>query len=110
MGDRDAVFQATDVRDADAVAALAESTAAQPGALDVVVNNAGRTAGLRAGHPASAPRADHHLNLIAAYVAQRANDVMQAQPRGGSIINIGSLNGMSSSPGVAAYGAPRQDC
>ena len=109
VGDRTASFLQADVRDADAVAALVESAVAQLGALDVVVNNAG------GGPPAfvqgTSPRLHASiitLNLIAPlFVAQRANDVMQAQPRGGSIINIGSLNGMSSSPGVAAYGAAK---
>ena len=48
------------------------------------------------------------LNLIAPlFVAQRANDVMQAQDGGGCIINIASTNGMHPSPGVAAYGAAK---
>ena len=109
VGGRTASFLQADVRDADAVAALIESAVAQLGALDIVVNNAG------GGPPAfvqgTSPRLHASiitLNLIAPlFVAQRANDVMQGQPRGGSIINIGSLNGMSSSPGVAAYGAAK---
>ena len=106
---RDAVFMAADVRDADAVAGLVEATTARLGRLDVVVNNAG------GGPPAfvqgTSPRLHASiitLNLIAPlFVAQCANDAMQAQDAGGCIINIGSLNGMHTSPGVAAYGAAK---
>jgi NAD(P)-dependent dehydrogenase (short-subunit alcohol dehydrogenase family) len=48
------------------------------------------------------------LNLLAPfYVAQRANAVMQDQPDGGVIINVGSLSGRRASPGTAAYGAAK---
>ncbi len=108
-GGRHAAFLPTDVRDADAVAALVDATADRFGRLDVVVNNAG------GGPPAflsgTSPRFHASiitLNLIAPlFVAQRANDVMQAQPGGGCIINIASTNGMHPSPGVAAYGAAK---
>jgi NAD(P)-dependent dehydrogenase (short-subunit alcohol dehydrogenase family) len=106
---RSASFRATDVRDADAVADLVAETVEQLGHLDVVVNNAG------GGPPAfvsgTSPRLHASiitLNLLAPlFVAQRANDVMQGQASGGCIINIGSLNGLNPSPGVAAYGAAK---
>ena len=48
------------------------------------------------------------LNLVAPFVvSQRANEVMQKQPEGGSIINISSLCGLRPSPGTAAYGAAK---
>ena len=106
---RSATFTVADVRDADAVAALVDTARQRLGRLDVVVNNAG------GGPPAfvqgTSPRLHASiitLNLIAPlFVAQRANDVMQAQSTGGCIINIGSLNGLHTSPGVAAYGAAK---
>lgn len=106
---REAIFTPADVRDADAVAALVDTTTARLRRLDIVVNNAG------GGPPAfvqgTSPRLHSGiitLNLIAPlFVAQRANDVMQAQESGGCIINIGSLNGLHASPGVAAYGAAK---
>ena len=48
------------------------------------------------------------LNLTAPrHVAQAANEVMQAQPGGGSIVMIGSVSGSRPSPGTAAYGAAK---
>ena len=38
---------------------------------------------------------------------QGANEVMQGQPEGGSIIMIGSVSGTRPSPGTAAYGAAK---
>src|SRR5207253_6434441 len=48
------------------------------------------------------------LNLLAPLAfAQQANAVMQAQPEGGVIINIGSVSGLRPSPGTVAYGAAK---
>jgi NAD(P)-dependent dehydrogenase (short-subunit alcohol dehydrogenase family) len=108
-GDRTAAFAAADVRDVDAVRALLEATTSRFGKLDVVVNNAGGTPpAFVAGTSPRFLTSIITLNLLAPlYVAQQANDVMQAQPDGGSIINIASVNGTAPSPGVAAYGAAK---
>ena len=108
-GARTAEFEACDVRDADAVVRLVEAVIARHGRIDVLVNNAG-------GSP-EAEAATHStrffdkiiaLNLSAAfYCAQAANARMQAQPEGGSIINIASVSAARASPGTAAYGAAK---
>jgi len=105
----DDLFVRADLRDPAEAAAAVNATVDRLGRIDAVVNNAG-------GSPPS-PAADVSprffekiiaLNLLAPfYVAQAANAVMQAQPEGGSIINIGSLSGKRPSPGSAAYGAAK---
>jgi NAD(P)-dependent dehydrogenase (short-subunit alcohol dehydrogenase family) len=48
------------------------------------------------------------LNLLGPLsVSHHANAVMQAQERGGSIINVGSVSGRRPTPGTAAYGAAK---
>ena len=79
------------------------------GGMDVVISNAGGSPPVPA---ASASPRFHakviELNLIAPlHVAQAANQVMQDQPAGGSIIMIGSVSGTRPSPSTAAYGAAK---
>jgi len=106
---RRAVFVGADVRQAEQAAAVVTEAVTRFGRLDVLVNNAG-------GSPAAAA-ADASarfisqviaLNLVAPfYCAQAANRVMQDQPAGGSIVNIGSVSGLRPSPGTAPYGAAK---
>jgi NAD(P)-dependent dehydrogenase (short-subunit alcohol dehydrogenase family) len=104
-----ATFIPADVRDPDRVDALVRAVVDRHGRLDVLINNAGGSP------PADAatvsPRfvaAIVTLNLVAPFVvSQRANEVMQEQAEGGSIINISSLCGLRPSPGTAAYGAAK---
>jgi NAD(P)-dependent dehydrogenase (short-subunit alcohol dehydrogenase family) len=107
--DHAASFVAADVRDPDQVEALLRVVVDRHGRLDVLINNAG---GSPPGDAATvSPRfvaAIITLNLVAPFVvSQRANEVMQRQPDGGSIINISSLCGLRPSPGTAAYGAAK---
>jgi NAD(P)-dependent dehydrogenase (short-subunit alcohol dehydrogenase family) len=108
-GGHTAVFTAADVRDVESVRALLAATVERFGRLDVVVNNAGGTPpAFVAGTSPRFLTAIITLNLLAPlYVAQQANDLMQTQAEGGSIINISSVNSLSPSPGVAAYGAAK---
>ena len=106
---RSAEFLAADVRAADAAAALVERTAALHGRLDAVVNNAGGSPDADAA-TVSTGFVDKvvALNMLAPfYVAQAANRVMQAQPGGGAIVNIGSLSAHDPQPGTAAYSAAK---
>ena len=104
-----AEFLACDVRQPQAVTGVVDAIVGRAGRLDVLVNNAG-------GSPAAeaatvSPRFFDkviQLNLSAAfYCAQAANARMQAQPNGGSIVNIASVSALRGSPGTAAYGAAK---
>jgi NAD(P)-dependent dehydrogenase (short-subunit alcohol dehydrogenase family) len=102
-------FFKCDVRDPDQVAALVDEVLKQFGHIDVLINNAGGTP--YADTSTMSPRLFERivtLNLVAPfYVAQRANLVMQEQPGGGVIINIGSTAAKRPAPNSAAYVAAK---
>jgi NAD(P)-dependent dehydrogenase (short-subunit alcohol dehydrogenase family) len=108
-GGRTAEFVRADVRDPEQARHLVAAAVAAFGGVDVLVSNAGGSPPA----PAATASPRFHaliieLNLIAPlHVAQAANEVMQAQPEGGSIIMIGSVSGARPSPGTAAYGAAK---
>src|SRR5580658_3463905 len=106
---RTAEFTRADVRDPEQARELIATAANRFGGVDVVISNAG---GAPPAPAATASPRLHarviELNLIAPlHVAQGANEVMQGQPEGGSIIMIGSVSGTRPSPGTAAYGAAK---
>ena len=107
--DRTAEFIRADVRDPDQAREVIAAAAGRFGGVDVVVSNAGGSPPVSAA--AASPRFHSRvieLNLLAPlHVAQAANEVMQGQPEGGSIIMIGSVSGTRPSPGTAAYGAAK---
>ncbi|KAA0235428.1 MAG: Glucose 1-dehydrogenase 4 [Acidimicrobiales bacterium] len=109
VGGRQAVFVAADVRDPEQVDALVGTAVERLGGVDVLINNAGGSP--EAETATVSPKFNEaiiRLNLIAPLqVAQRCNLVMQSQPDGGSIINVGSVSGIRPSPGTAAYGAAK---
>jgi NAD(P)-dependent dehydrogenase (short-subunit alcohol dehydrogenase family) len=101
----------TDVTDPDSVRALFEAVAATFGRLDLLVNNAGL-----AGPHGPVDEISYHdwsrtiaTNLTGAFLcAQQAVSIMRAQrPRGGRIINNGSISAHSPRPGSAAYTASK---
>lgn len=108
-GDRVAHFVSADVRQPDQAARVVDAAVERFGQLDILVNNAG-------GSPAAdaatvSPRfvaSIVTLNLLAPfYLAQRANAVMQGQPEGGLVLNIGSVAARDPAPGTAAYAAAK---
>lgn len=104
-----ASFFPCDVRDPEQVRSLVSAVVADHGRVDVLVNNAGGTPYA----PAStmSPRLFEKivaLNLLGPfYVAQRVNEVMQAQDDGGVIVNIGSTVALRPSRDVSAYVAAK---
>ncbi len=98
-----------DVRDPLQVAKVVEFALNNFGSLDLLVNNAGGSP-----HSMVSDASANYLNKIILlnltaplYFAKEANSIMQLQPTGGVIINIGSVSGTRPSPGTAAYGAAK---
>lgn len=101
----------TDVADADQVAALFAATAERSGRVDLLFNNAGTSA---PSVPfAELDEADWHrvvdVNLTGTFLCQReAFRVMGAQqPKGGRIINNGSISATVPRPNSAPYTATK---
>jgi NAD(P)-dependent dehydrogenase (short-subunit alcohol dehydrogenase family) len=101
----------TDVTEPDQIAALFEATAGAFGRLDVLFNNAGVGAPpVPFGDlPLAAWEAAIRTNLTGVFLcAQHAFRVMKAQdPRGGRIINNGSISAHAPRPRSAAYTATK---
>lgn len=108
-GEKAAVHLKADVREPEDVRNLVDSAVSRFGRLDVLINNAGGSPTVAATD--ASPRFIRSvvdLNLIAPFIcAQAANSVMQSQPDGGVVLNIGSVSGTRPSPGTAAYGAAK---
>jgi NAD(P)-dependent dehydrogenase (short-subunit alcohol dehydrogenase family) len=104
-----AEFFVCDVRDPDQIDRLLNTVCERHGRLDTVVNNAG---GAPSAPAATASPRFHEkvvgLNLLAPLlVSQRANEIMQQQEHGGSIVMVSSVSATRPSPGTAAYGAAK---
>jgi len=105
----DAVFEPLNVRQPEEVDRVIAAVLARFGRIDVWVNNAGGAppkAAAEASPRFTASIID--LNLTAALVcSQKANAVMQTQPKGGAIIQVTSVSALRPSPGTSAYGAAK---
>jgi NAD(P)-dependent dehydrogenase (short-subunit alcohol dehydrogenase family) len=101
----------TDVGDADSVAALFRAVVGRWGRLDLLVNNAGGfgPSGTPDEIDIDAWRATVDANLTGSFLcAREAFAVMRNQdPRGGRIINNGSISAHTPRPGSIAYTATK---
>jgi len=101
----------TDVRDAASIQALFAKTKDAFGRLDLLFNNAGVS---MRGMPLEDIPLDRWLSVVATNLTgtflctQEAVKIMKAQdPRGGRIINNGSISAHAPRPGTAAYTATK---
>jgi NAD(P)-dependent dehydrogenase (short-subunit alcohol dehydrogenase family) len=104
---RRALGIACDVMDRDAVRAAVDRTVAELGRLDILVNNAGGTRPIKlvdmTDRQVDRQIAINLQNLVA--TTQAAAKAMIAGGRGGSIINVASIEGMRAAPGYSVYAA-----
>lgn len=99
-------FQA-DIAAEPAAKALVDFAVEQFGGLDVLVNNAGIAVG-KALAEVDAAHIDAHVSInIAGLLYASKHAAFAFGDRGGSIINISSVNGISPIPGGAVYSATK---
>jgi len=99
----------TDVRDSDQVDRAVAATLERYGRIDVLVNNAGGTfAAPLLEVSENGIDALYRANLRHVIVCtQRVARVMAEAGRGGSIVNVASIEGVRAAPGYAAYAAAK---
>jgi NAD(P)-dependent dehydrogenase (short-subunit alcohol dehydrogenase family) len=106
------VHMTCDVREPDQIDAVVQRALDEFGRVDVLVNNAGGSPAADAS--TASPRffaAIIAINLTGLMVfSQRANNVMQKQDEGGSIVNISSVAGLSATPSTHRPPATHRRC
>lgn len=96
-----------DLADPDAPEKVIDAVVSRAGRLDVLVNNAGFMAeGTVEDMPLEIWQATLHINLTAPYLLIR-HGMKHLRDSGGSIVNIGSIEGLGSNPHHAAYCASK---
>lgn len=104
---RRALAVSTDVRDLDQVRAMVDQTVSELGRVDILVNNTGGTR--RAAFLDLEPRGwDRHVELNFGGLfgpTDAAVRAMIAGGRGGSIINVASIEGTRAAPNYSVYAA-----
>ena len=96
-----------DVMDSDALRAAIDTAAAQRGRLDILVNNAGGVSARPFLEQSERSMRKHiDINLMSMLVAtQAAATHMVAGGRGGSIVNVASIEASRAAPNFAVYAA-----
>ncbi|HET8883408.1 MAG TPA: SDR family oxidoreductase [Solimonas sp.] len=104
---RRALAAPTDVRDTAQIAALVERTAAEFGRIDILVNNAGGVSGRAFLEQSERSWRKHiDLNLVSVLAATSSMvPVMIRGGRGGTIINVTSIEAARAAPNFAVYAA-----
>jgi NAD(P)-dependent dehydrogenase (short-subunit alcohol dehydrogenase family) len=104
----DVLALAVDVTDERQINAAVEATVERFGRIDVLVNNAGRgQVGAVEEVSDAAARALFDLNVFGVLNVLRAGlPILRAQ-RSGHVLNIGSVGGFATAPGVGLYGATK---
>lgn len=101
-------FIATDFTDTDSTNALIPTVVAQFGGIDILVNNAGLMAEART---EAMSLEDWNrtitVNLTAPFLLAKAAIPVMRSRGGGSILNIGSIEGIGANPEHAAYAASK---
>jgi NAD(P)-dependent dehydrogenase (short-subunit alcohol dehydrogenase family) len=102
-----AVFLRTDVSEPDQVAALIRETVHLHGRLDCAFNNAAAIGRLcrTADYEMSDFDAEVNANLRSVWLCMKAEiqQMTKQDPRGGTIVNTSSINGLGGAPGAALY-------
>lgn len=103
-----AVFVETDVTDFDAVEALVEASVEEFGSLDILISNAGGSAGDDTLHRLSVKKWEQmiDLNLTSHFYCARAALPYLIQDGGGSIVFMSSVNGLIGI-GLTSYSAAK---
>lgn len=103
-----ALVYAADVREEQAISNVMNDIKAQWGGLDILINNAGGS--FYALAKDLSPRGFAsvlNINLLGPYIVGKAAFPLMAAAGQGIIVNIGSVAGRDSSPGMVAYGAAK---
>lgn len=104
---REAIAIPTDVMDTDQIRAAVEQTKEKFGRIDILVNNAGGVRGRRFLEQSERSWRRHvDINMISMFAATHAiAPIMIEGGRGGSIVNITSIEGSRAAPMFSVYAA-----